>query len=322
MRYANSSSWIARSAIALVAAGVVVGAIAGCSSDPQSPNPSGLIEPSSDTADSGVVDVDASDYIVGSSISGDHYYAWRIDNSVGERITDCAIAPTATSPTTGAAGEHFPDCLAVFPPDTHPVSSPPFEGQPNAVRITAEGVVDYISEGFSGLTVTTLRELAPGSRITVGDVQCLSLAEGGIDCAKGDKGFQYSRAGLTKREVTTPASVTVSPPETSPDSQSLDGPPVGGPYTEGTTPAAVGTNCGAATGDIVVTVVTGSISCADALAVMKQYLALPNDGSYGNANIRQFDGWSCASPTAVSAQEQGFGSKCSKESIVLTKPLA
>ena len=62
------------------------------------------------------------------------------------------------------------------------------------------------------------------------------------------------------------------------------------------------------------------ISCADALAVMDAYWNLPS-GDFGNANIRQFDGWDCASPTAGRAAELGYGSSCRRGDIKLIAPI-
>ncbi|PZU04584.1 MAG: hypothetical protein DI630_00215 [Gordonia sp. (in: high G+C Gram-positive bacteria)] len=306
-----------------MAAGVVAAASAGCSSDKGAlTHTTDELSPTATTVAGGsIADVDANEYITDSSRNLGDYYGFQIVSSTGQLITECSMAPTATSATTVAPGGHYPACSVTFPADTPPVSSPPFEGKPNAVRIENGRVVEYISEGFTGPNLA-LKELPPNSRIVVGDAECLSLPEGGVDCTKGSNGFRYASGVLSERIASTPtrtdegqAGVQVS------TSVIPEGPPMEGPYTEGTTPAVPGTACGAATGRRVVTVVSGPISCTDALAVMDKYLALPNDGSYGNANIRQFDGWSCVSPTAASAQRQGFGSKCSKDDIVLTTPI-
>ncbi|MER7683307.1 hypothetical protein ABT031_43040, partial [Streptomyces sp. NPDC096934] len=69
-------------------------------------------------------------------------------------------------------------------------------------------------------------------------------------------------------------------------------------------------------------VVSGTISCADALTVMDTYRGLPLDSAHGNANIREFDGWNCASPTYVMSRELGYGSRCSKGDIDLRTPVS
>lgn len=320
MLYRHVPSGIARSTIACVAAGAVVAAAAGCASgDEKSSSTSGLVSIAPPTTVSPVIVVDANDYVTDRTSRGDNYYGFQVVSASGERITECALTPIATSPTTVAPGGHYPACSATFPPGTTPVSSPPFEGPPNAVRIEEDGIVDYIGEGFAG--PVTLKELPPNSQIVIGDAECLSLLEGGVDCTKGSYGFRYTPGTLTKRVADTPEGTDGGQPGVNPSTTAAAAPPMDGPYTEGTTPAVPGTACGAATGERVVEVVSGSISCTDALAVMERYRAVPNDGSYGNANIRQFDGWSCVSPTAGSAQEQGFGSKCSKDDIVLTAPI-
>ncbi|MDI9898740.1 hypothetical protein QM716_02610 [Rhodococcus sp. IEGM 1409] len=54
---------------------------------------------------------------------------------------------------------------------------------------------------------------------------------------------------------------------------------------------------------------------------MDSYWNLPADGNYGNANIREFDGWNCSAPTAVMSRELGYGSQCSRGDVKLTTPV-
>ncbi|WP_336671619.1 hypothetical protein [Tsukamurella sp. USMM236] len=94
--------------------------------------------------------------------------------------------------------------------------------------------------------------------------------------------------------------------------------PVGGSpsehYTEGTTPEAPGTTCGAATGTRLITIAQGSISCLEARLTVEQYLAIPVDGAHGNANVRQFgNGWTCSTPTAGAQARNGWRYSCSND---------
>ncbi|RPA59074.1 hypothetical protein EF294_14785 [Gordonia oryzae] len=74
------------------------------------------------------------------------------------------------------------------------------------------------------------------------------------------------------------------------------------------------------TGTIVVN--EGALSCAEAITVIDRYLTLPSSSTGGNARYAEFDGWSCASPTAASSQLQGIGTECSRgtDSIRVVTP--
>lgn len=86
--------------------------------------------------------------------------------------------------------------------------------------------------------------------------------------------------------------------------ENYDGKPVSPP----------GTICGAATGDVIVEIREGSISCDDAVATIDYYRALPGDPMSGNTkNLAFGDGWRCMSPTAVMSEDLGYGSSCWKQ---------
>ena len=190
---------------------------------------------------------------------------------------------------------------------------PPFGTQiPNSVVLTRDGYYPTISEGGPPGA-----ELLPvNTRIVVDETQCTAVT-GGFECANGATQLRFVDGQLTMTgpHFAPPAMEATTPPTTT----ATGGAPMDH-YTDGTTPAAPGTMCGAATGRRVVTVVSGTISCTDALAVMDTYWSLPA-GDYGNANIRQFDGWNCAAPTANMSRELGYGSRCSKGDIMLTTPV-
>lgn len=130
----------------------------------------------------------------------------------------------------------------------------------------------------------------------------------------GDNSFRIGDGSVSASGTRIAAQPTTSNGTTTPATT----PAAEGPYTEGTAPVAPGTSCGAATGDIVVEVRAGSISCTEALAVMKGYLALP-PGDFGNANIRQYEGWQCASPTTARSAELGYSSQCIKDGTEIVR---
>lgn len=291
-------------AVAGMAALVACGT-AGTSSD-ATPTTTANNEPTSTTptteAPPNVTDVDATRY---EASPGRYRFQFA-----GTPRRECAIYPHSSG-----AGQNV-ICSVTFPDGTPSVTVPPFGTQPpNAVVLTGDGYYPTISEsGPPGA------ELLPAdTRIVVEEVECTSVT-GGFKCTDGTTQLRFVDGQLTMsgQQFAPPAMETSAPPTTT-VRPATEGAPMDH-YTDGTTPVAPGTMCGAATGRRVVTVVSGTISCTDALAVMDSYWNLP-PGNYGNANIRQFDGWSCASPTAMMSRELGYGSRCSKGDIMLTTPV-
>jgi hypothetical protein len=74
---------------------------------------------------------------------------------------------------------------------------------------------------------------------------------------------------------------------------------------------AAGDDCGAAAPAAgYVTVAAGSLSCADAMAVVSRYLtdaSVAHDGEW----VR-FDGWECWAPSPDQAVLNGFNTECSR----------
>ena len=57
-------------------------------------------------------------------------------------------------------------------------------------------------------------------------------------------------------------------------------------------------------------VVSGSISCTEAMTVVDRYLHDTSLEHLGNTWSAEFDGWGCASPTATAAQINGYFTSC------------
>ncbi|MGX7697784.1 hypothetical protein ACWPN4_23140 [Gordonia polyisoprenivorans] len=279
-------------AAAALAAGVAL--LAGCGnptdSDPPTSTASSSLSTTTSTPNSTapprVNDVSPATYA--NPRSPDSYlWAYATDP-----VRECAIYPVAAAT--------YVTCSVPFPAGTPPVVTDTGPRSPNAIQITEHGVANTT---FEPLSPTTAPVLPANSRITVGDITCTALPSNGIDCTTPRGHFRFDDGRLTS-----------SPPDTTPP-PSADRPPMDH-YTEPTTPVPAGTACGAATRRTVVEVRSGSISCVEALRVIDHYRALP-PGDFGNANIRQFDGWSCASPTAARALEQGYSTICSKDDVEL-----
>lgn len=247
-----------------------------------------------------VVDVDPALYD-----SGSGRYRFHV---AGSPRRECVIVQGSSGAGTSVY------CSVTFPDGTPDVTAAPFSGPPNTVVLTGQGSYPTITEG--GPPGAAL--LAVNSRLTVDDATCTAVP-GGFDCTVGPSAARFVDGKLTLAgpQVSSPAAPPSAPTSTAPVTTAFA--PMDH-YTDGTTPAAPGSLCGAATGRRLVTVVTGAISCADALDVLDTYRGLP-PGDYGNANIREFDGWTCASPTAARSREVGYGTQCTKGDIELTTPL-
>uniref|UniRef100_UPI0024569FA1 hypothetical protein n=1 Tax=Nocardia farcinica TaxID=37329 RepID=UPI0024569FA1 len=238
-------------------------------------------------------DVDPAEYT-----SGDGYYRWTIGTNP-QRL--CAISPTT------ATGQQL-TCSVTFPPDTpgHRVPVPrPAERDPDR---PGERLAPHHRRGGP----LGDRELPPNSRIRVGDIECTALPDNGFDCTTPDAAFRLHDNTLTARGQAAAPAATPPPPT-----------PSDGPY-DTTEIVGPGTACGAATGDIIVKVEAGTISCAEALATITKYRALPPDPTAGNTNNHTFDGWQCMSQTAAMAADLGYSTSCRNETTAthLTTPVA
>ena len=56
----------------------------------------------------------------------------------------------------------------------------------------------------------------------------------------------------------------------------------------------------------------GSVECDTAVAVVNRFLRDPGLLHEGNTMSAQFDGWLCASPTAVAAAQYGYSTECTR----------
>jgi len=84
------------------------------------------------------------------------------------------------------------------------------------------------------------------------------------------------------------------------------------PIPTATALGEAGDNCGApaAPQTGTVTVAAGTISCADAMAVVNRYLTDPSlvrDGEWVH-----FDGWDCWAPSSEEKVVNAFGTECSR----------
>ena len=291
-------------AAGLALAAAVVGLVAACGdgsteADPPVASTSSTALPTSSAVSStnepSIVDVDPADYAYGTD-----RYRFAL---AGSPLRECVIYPSDGTNV---------ECSVTWPDGTPaaPVQGSVFDGPPNAIVLAPDGFYPIVSEG--GPPGAAL--LPMNSRVSVDGVNC-SAVKGGVECANPVGGFSFVDGVLGTSGPTSEPPVLDPTNADVPPSPSASG-GTDGVYTDGTGPVPPGTVCGAATGrQPVVEVRKGSISCTDAYAVIDRYNALPQTGEFGNFNIRQFDGWSCSSPTAATAAEQGYGQICSRGDV-------
>jgi hypothetical protein len=84
----------------------------------------------------------------------------------------------------------------------------------------------------------------------------------------------------------------------------------------------VGSECGQVTyqptttvGTVVIT--AGTTSCAEAMSVVNRFLHDPALDHTGNTMSAEFDGWQCASPTAVASEVYGYLTACGRGAVAL-----
>lgn len=278
-----------------------VAALAGCADSTQTSTPTTTVVTETVTASPSadpIVAVDPADYAVAGSPG---YYRWTY-TTTDNTSRECGMFPANAGFSAGVT------CSAPFPDDAPTLSNDGFTGPPNSVRLTDNGTELRIGEGGP----PGAQPLEPGRRITVGAYSCRTLPTEGIDCSGPDSGFRVSGGATTQRGT------IIEPQEAGTESSAATGPSEN--YTEGTEPVAPGTMCGVATGHTPVQVVSGSISCADAIAVIDGYIAAPDDGSHGNAKIMEYQGWSCSAPTYGMSQDLGYSAKCTKDDVEVIRP--
>lgn len=222
--------------------------------------------------------VDPADYA-----DGDNYvFAHR----TGGRMGTCVI------------GERGVTCMGAAVDDIPDVQVPPFPpGRPSAVTLSDEGVDYGIFEGAPPAPA----ELDVHDSITAEGVTCTVVDEATFTCTRGGDSFTLtddyhwistSRAPIGRYFVDSSAGETGGSDDT--------GNSVGASGKQGT--------CEDDGGDV--TVISGDISCADAVAIMNEYeRRAPAEGG-GNILAMEIGDWGCSSPTAARSAETGASATC------------
>lgn len=202
---------------------------------------------------------------------------------------------------TGKAAEDVPD-----------VEIPPFPAsRPGAATVSADGIRYTMVEGVPPSEAA----LATQERVKFGEVTCEMSEDSDLTCSVGENVLHVSG---TNPDLTTSGTVIVTAPKatqgtskpTSMSSSPATTTNLDGDYSENDEPVAPGTMCGAASGNTLVKVESGSVSCLDAQSIIDEYTAGRHESGGGNSLAMMVQGWSCSSPTAGRARETGASIIC------------
>ena len=285
---------------------VSVALLAGCSSDSDSEASDGtpsmtteqLAATSTTGEDGAFTDVDPALFANRSS------HVFSFETAAGGK--SMCVFTEAVAACTGDAPDDVPD-----------VEVPPFPAsRPGAATVSADGIRYTMLEGVPPAEA----ELGTQERVKFGDVTCELSEKSDLTCNVGENSLHVSGANpdlstsgtvivtepTTARSTSTSPSATTSESPSSPASETnLDG-----DYSEDDEPVAPGTMCGAASGNTLVKVESGTVSCLDAQSIIDEYKDTRQASGGGNTLAMMVQGWSCSTPTAGRAQETGASIIC------------
>lgn len=214
-------------------------------------------------------------------------------------------------------------CTGGVPDDAPDIEVPPFEQQrPGAARITADGITYTMVEGAPPAPAA----LEPGQRVTVGDASCEMSGDAELSCAVGETTMDISGddSTMTLTGDVLDHEYHVNASETS-EASATETPerPAGvdGDYSETDELVSAGTTCGAASGNTLVEVREGSVSCLGAQAVVDEYRERRDSEGGGTTLALRVGEWDCSSPTAGRAAELDAGEICyGPDDVVIATP--
>ena len=201
--------------------------------------------------------------------------------------------------------EEVATCTGEAANDVPDVEVPPFPAsRPGAATVSADGIRYTMVEGVPPAEAA----LGTQERVKFGEVTCEMSEKSDITCSVGKNALHVSGANP---DLTTSGTVIVTEPtvarstSTPASETNLDG-----DYSEDDEPVAPGTMCGAASGNTLVKVESGTVSCLDAQSIIDEYKATRQESGGGNSLAMMVQGWSCSSLTAGRAQETGASIIC------------
>lgn len=212
-------------------------------------------------------------------------------------------------------------CTGRVPDDAPDIEVPPFERQrPGAARITADGITYTMVEGVPPAPAA----LDSGQRITVGDASCGMSQNVELSCSVGETTLDISGddSAMTLTGDVLDHENHVETPETPETSENSDRPAgIDGDYSDTDEPVAVGTMCGAASGNTLVKVREGSVSCLGAQEVIDDYRERRDSEGGGNTLAMTVGEWGCSVPNARRSVELDAGEIChGPDGVVIATP--
>ena len=213
--------------------------------------------------------------------------------------------------------EEVATCTGEAANDVPDVEVPPFPAsRPGAATVSAAGIRYTMVEGVPPAEAA----LGTQERVKFGEVTCEMSEKSDLTCSVGKNALHVSGANpdlttsgtviatepTAAQSSSQSASATTSESPSSPATETnLDG-----DYSEDDEPVAPGTMCGAASGNTLVKVESGTVSCLDAQSIIDEYKATRQESGGGNTLAMMVQGWSCSTPTGGRAQETGASIIC------------
>lgn len=202
-------------------------------------------------------------------------------------------------------------CTGNTPDDAPDIEIPPFDQQrPGSVTISDEGYHYTTVEGVPPAPAA----LEPGQRVTMDSASCQMEQDSELNCTVGDTSLTVSG---DDREMTLTGELLdhENHVDGADGAEADDGDDVlrgrGGDYSETDEPVSAGTMCGAASGNTLVQVREGSVSCLEAQEVIDDYRDRRTSEGGGNTLAMAVGDWDCSTPSAMRSQELDAAETCS-----------
>jgi hypothetical protein len=209
-------------------------------------------------------------------------------------------------------------CTGTPPDDAPDIEVPPFpEGRPTAATIDEDGVTYTMVEGVPPAPA----ELSPGQSVTFGDVSCEMSDGPELHCEVGESSLTISgddRDMVAVGDLQDSEDYAGDEDEDGDDNEVDENDDdaddndsqIREHYEDSADPVEPGTTCGAATGNTLVEVREGSVSCVEAQEIIDEYRDRRESEGGGNTLAMEVDDWNCSSPTAGRSHELQAAEVC------------
>lgn len=190
------------------------------------------------------------------------------------------------------------------------VNAFPHTGRPSSVIAHDTGISYYIMEGIRSAD----QVLNVGEQVTLGSITCSAPAEDKFECSSAGGAFTISGKD---RLVSSTSPVTDYKPGGNSNNSSGSSSSV---PTENLSASA--RQCGTMNTGDEVEIRSGDIKCDEAIALLEYYVSIRAKEGVGNTMSVLFDGWTCISPTAKSAEIRQTAFGCGKGDNDVVVPLS